>query len=177
MKKLLIILFLAVSLTSCTKCNKKESSIKLSVWGAVEHHETLKKMINSFKKEYETNEIKFEISIEAVSEADAFQQLQKDVTNGADVYSFAHDQLANLVRIGGLAAIGGDNLTKIKNENSEQSLSAAKAGEYYYGYPLSADNGYFLYYDKSKISSEEAKSLELILEACSRSNSKFLYDI
>ena len=177
MKKLLIFLFIAVSLTSCTKCNKKDSIIKLSVWGAVEHHETLKKMINSFKNQYETNETKFEISIEAVSEADAFQQLQKDVTNGADVYSFAHDQLANLVRIGGLAAIGGDNLNLIKKDNSEQSLLAAKAGEYYYGYPISADNGYFLYYDKSKISPEEAKTLESILDACNRSNSKFIYDL
>lgn len=180
MKKTLLfmfMIFLGATLTSCKKCNNNNTSIKLSIWGAVEHHETLKKMVDTFKEKYETNDVKFEISIEAVSEADAFQQMQKDVTNGADVYAFPHDQLANLVRIGALAAIGGENLNQIKTENSEQSLLAAKAGEYYYGYPLSADNGYFLYYDKSKISNDEAKTLESILEACKRSNTKFLYDL
>lgn len=180
MKKTILLIFTILSLmsfTACKKCNKKDSVVKLSVWGAVEHHSTLNKMIQSFKKEYENDNVRFEISVEAVSEADAFQQMQKDVTNGADVYAFVHDQLANLVRIGGLAAIGGDNLTKIKNDNSEQSLFACKAGEYYYAYPFAADNGYFLYYDKSKISSEEAKSLESILLACEKSNSKFLYDL
>ena len=180
MKKIILLIFSLLSLlsiTACKKCNDKDSVVKLSVWGAVEHHSTLNKMIKSFKEKYENENLKFEISIEAVSEADAFQQMQKDVTNGADVYAFVHDQLANLVRIGGLAAIGGDNLTQIKNDNTEQSLFACKAGEYYYAYPFAADNGYFLYYDKSKISSEEAKSLESILLACDKSNSKFLYDL
>ena len=180
MKKNILMLFIILMLmtfTACKKCNNKDSVVRLSVWGAVEHHSTLNKMVKSFKDEYETDDLKFEISIEAVSEADAFQQMQKDVTNGADVYAFPHDQLANLVRIGGLAAIGGDNLIKIKNENSEQSLLASKAGDYYYAYPFAADNGYFLYYDKSKVSDDDAKSLEAILNACERSNSKFLYDL
>lgn len=180
MKKIILLIFfmiMSLSLTGCKKCNSKDSVIKLSIWGAVEHHSTLNKMVKSFKEEYETDDLKFQISIDAVSEADAFTQMQKDVTNGADVYAFVHDQLANLVRIGGLAAIGGENLTKIKNENSEQSLLASKAGEYYYAYPFAADNGYFLYYDKSKITDEDAKSLEAILKACEKSNSKFLYDL
>ena len=180
MKKILLLMFIVISLlsiTSCKKCNKDETTIKLTIWGAVEHHKTLNKMVDSFKKEYETDELKFSITVDAVSEADAFTQMQKDVTNGADVYAYPHDQLANLVRIGALAAIGGDNLTQIKNNNSEKSLDASKAGSYYYGYPLAADNGYFLYYDKSKISEEQALNLETILSASEASNSKFLFDL
>ncbi len=173
----LIISFCLFSVTACMKCKKDTSKIKITVWGAVEHHDMLKDMIEKFKQQYETGDITFEIRIDAVSEADVFTQMQKDVTNGADVYAFPHDQLANLVRIGGISAIGGKNLETIKKDNTKASIDAGKAGEYYYGYPLTADNGYFLYYDKSKISNTQAESLEGILAACEASNSKFVFDL
>lgn len=180
MKKLISFLFLIISIftfSSCNKCNKKDTTVNLTIWGAVEHHELLNKMVKSFKEKYETEDLKFKIKIDAVSEADAFTQMQKDVTKGADVYAFPHDQISNLVRIGALAAIGGDNLTQIKDANTDKSLLSAKVGNYYYGYPIASDNGYFLYYDKSKISENETKELKNILNACEKSNSKFVFDL
>lgn len=180
MKKICLCLFtflFMITLVGCKRCNKNNNTVKLTLWGAVEHHNMLSDMVDSFKKEYETDDIKFDIRIDAVSEADAFTQMQKDVSAGADVYAFPHDQLANLVRIGGIAAIGGDNLKKIRDENTTVSLDAGKAGNYYYGYPLSADNGYFLYYDSSKISKDNTLTLDSLLSACTASNSKFLYDL
>lgn len=171
-----LIVISTITFSACSKC-QKNNKIKLTIWGAVEYHEMLKEMIEDFKKTNETENIKFDIKVEAVSEADVFTQLQKDVTKGADVYTFAHDQLANLIRIGGISAIGGKNLDTIKKENTQNSIDAGKAGNYYYGYPVTADNGYFLYYDKSKIKTTDVSTLEGILDACEASNSKFVFDL
>jgi arabinogalactan oligomer/maltooligosaccharide transport system substrate-binding protein len=42
---------------------------------------------------------------------------------------------------------------------------------------MTADNGYFLYYDKSVVSEEQAKSLDGILEACNAKGKKMFMDV
>ncbi len=51
----------------------------------------------------------------------------------------------------------------------------ATVGGTIYAYPLTSDNGYYMYYDKSIISEEDAKSMEKIIAACEANNVKFRY--
>ena len=44
-----------------------------------------------------------------------------------------------------------------------------------YAYPMTSDNGYYMYYDTSIISEEDAESLEAIIAACEANNVKFRY--
>ena len=111
----------------------------------------------------------------AVSEADAAGTITTDVSAGADVYAFANDQLLVLQRAGALAQVGGSYLEDIRANNSASSVEAATFDGRVYAYPYSDDNGYFLYYDKSKVDSPE--TLAGILEDCAASGSKFIFDL
>ncbi len=63
----------------------------------------------------------------------------------------------------------------VRRENDSGSVKAASVGQVLYAYPMTSDNGYFMYYDKSVISDEDAKSMERIIAACERSGRKFRF--
>ena len=119
--------------------------------------------------------VKIEASIEGVSEADAGSKVIADVASAPDIYCFAQDQLARLVQAGALAKPGKAAAEAIKAANDAGSVAAGTVAGELYAYPMTSDNGYYLYYDKSIISEEDAESLEKIIEACEKSDKKFRY--
>lgn len=46
-----------------------------------------------------------------------------------------------------------------------------------YGYPMTADNGYFLYYDKSVLSEEDVQTLDGILAKANEAGKKVFMDV
>ena len=150
---------------------------KLTVWGPTEQQAVLTKLAADFKTANETATDKFNITIGVCSEADAYSTLQKDVATGADVYAFPNDQLANLIRIGALSRIGGTNLEAVKSANSEGAVNAGKSGDAYYAYPYAADNGYFLYYDKSIYSETDVLKFDTLLQKAADNNKKVQLDL
>lgn len=165
----------ALSLASCKK--EETGTFNLTVWGPTEQTAVLTKLTNDFKAANETDSLKFNIEVGVVSEADAYSQLQKDVTDGADVYAFPNDQLANLIRIGALSKIGGSNLDTVKSINGEGAVNAGKSGDSYYAYPFAADNGYFLYYDKSVYSETDVLKLDTVLSKAAAAGKKVQIDL
>ena len=113
--------------------------------------------------------------IEGVTEADAASKVVADVATAPDIYCFAQDQLIRLVQAAALAAPGGDIATALKDANDASSLSAASVAGQLYAYPMTSDNGYYMYYDKSIISEEDAESLEKLIAACEANNKQFRY--
>ena len=103
-------------------------------------------------------------NISGVTEADAGSQVVADVATAPDVYCFAQDQLARLVQAAALAAPGGDIAAIIKSTNDAGSVAAATVAGQLYAYPMTSDNGYYLYYDKSVIT--DPTSLEQIIADC-----------
>ena len=114
-------------------------------------------------------------SIEGVTEADAGSKVVADVATAPDIYCFAQDQLARLVQAAALAGPAGDVAAMIAAENDAGSVAAASVAGTLYAYPMTADNGYYMYYDTSIISEEDAESLEAIIAACEANNVKFRY--
>ncbi len=90
-------------------------------------------------------------TVEAVGEGDTAGNMITDVEAGADVYAFAQDQIARLVTAGALEVVEDNNAAAVQAENDANSVAAATVGGTLYAYPLTSDNGYFLYYDKSVI--------------------------
>ena len=114
-------------------------------------------------------------SIEGVSEADAGAKVVADVASAPDIYCFAQDQLARLVQAAALAAPGKGAAETIKAANDAGSVAAASVAGTLYAYPMTSDNGYYMYYDTSIISEEDAESLEAIIAACEANGVKFRY--
>ena len=130
-------------------------------------------MIDAFEVAYPG--IVINAQIEGVSEADAGSKVIADVASAPDIYCFAQDQLARLVQAAALAPIGGDVAELIKTQNDGGSVAAASVAGTLYAYPMTSDNGYYMYYDTSIISEEDAESLEAVIAACEANNVKFRY--
>ena len=83
--------------------------------------------------------------------------------------------MARLVQAAALAAPSGDVAKLITEQNDAGSVAAASVAGTLYAYPMTSDNGYYMYYDTSIISEEDAESLEAIIAACEANNVKFRY--
>ena len=148
-------------------------AVALTVWCASEDEELMNQMIGSFKTEY-ASEAEFNINIEAIGEADCKNELFKDMENGADVFTFADDQLRILVAAGALSPVM--NADTVKSANIEGASETATINDKLYAYPMTADNGYFLYYNKAYFSEADVQSLNTMLDVAAASGKKVVMD-
>jgi len=167
--------FAAGATAGLTACNNDKG---ITVWAPNTQQELVKSLVNEF---LEANpDFKIPVTVGVCGENNAYAQMSVDVEASADVYGFANDQLMNLRNAGALARISSANVEKLKTENEAKAVDAGKITEdgtdYYYGYPYAADNGFFLYYDKSVVSEEDAKSIDTIIKACGRTH-EFLFNM
>lgn len=116
----------------------------------------------------------YTVSIEPMGEGDAAGNVITDVEAAPDLYAFAQDQMARLVTAGALTTINGDYATFVQESNDEGAAAAAKVGSEVYAFPLTSDNGYFMYYDKSVIS--DPSSLDQIIADCEAAGKNFYFD-
>ncbi|MCR4876117.1 MAG: extracellular solute-binding protein, partial [Clostridiales bacterium] len=63
----------------------------------------------------------------------------------------------------------------VKAENDAGSVAAVTLGDTMYAYPMTSDNGYFLYYDKSVVT--DPSTLEGILADCEAAGKNFYFEI
>lgn len=145
-------------------------TVALTVWGEEDTLSMLSGMIESFQEHY-ANDAKFDIALVAQPDAETKGKLLSDVHNGADVFSFPDDQLTALTAAGALVPV--PNADEICKANLEEAAEAATLNDTLYAYPMTADNGYFLYYDKKYFTEEDVKSLERILEVAVAAGKKF----
>ena len=122
--------------------------------------------------------VKIGITVEAVGEGDAAGNMTTDPEAGADLYCFAQDQLARLQSSGCLQEVTDANSKSMLMENNDSaSISAASIGDKLVAYPLTSDNGYFMYYDKSVFTDEtKLDNLEDIIEVCKANNKKIYFN-
>lgn len=116
----------------------------------------------------------YTVAIEPMGEGDAAGNVITDVEAAPDLYAFAQDQMARLVAAGALTTIGGDYATFVQSSNDAGAAAAAKVGNEVYAFPLTSDNGYFLYYDKSVVT--DPSSLEKIIADCEAAGKNFYFD-
>ncbi len=172
---------LAVGLTGCKKKEEETSSggsasskVTLKVWGAQEDQALLGKMVDEFKKAHPDKT--YDITFGVVGEIDVKTKFLEDPDAAADIFSFPNDQMNELIKAGALYQITR-NTDKIESNNSKGSVDACKSGDKLYAYPMTADNGYFLYYDKSVVSEEQVKTLDGILDAAKTAGKKVVINM
>lgn len=147
--------------------------VELVVWGAEEDTELMNQIIQDFQTNYQ-GEADFQISFEVQGEAQCKDVLLGGLEDGADVFTFADDQLNALAAAGALDPI--ENANEIRDRNLSNTVEAATVNNQLYAYPLTADNGYFLYYNKQYITDEQARTLDGILEAAVANGKLFVMD-
>lgn len=144
--------------------------VELTVWSEEDNFDLLNQMIDSFKQKY-AGQAEFEINLVQGSDAETKNVLLGDIHNGADVFPFADDQLSAMVAAGALYPV--PNADEVKNANIEEAVSAASINGTLYAYPMTADNGYFLYYDKNVLSDEDVQTMDGMLAALEAAGKTF----
>lgn len=157
-----------------------DDAVGIRVWGAEDDQALLSELIAGFEAQYP--DVDFDIQLGVESESTAKDTILTDVEAAADVFAFASDQIYDLVNAGALADLQnyeeaferypGKTLDEIKAANSESSVAAATVNDTFYAFPMAGDNSYFLYYDSSVISEEDARSWDTILEAAQTAGKK-----
>lgn len=160
----------AMGLAACGKKDKK-----LVLWGPSVQQESLQEMVNLFKEK--NPDFGLEIELGVAGEGDAYSMMSNDPKSGADVFAYANDQVVNLYSLGALARLGESTVEGLKSTNTVSSVEAGKIGAGYYGYPYAADNGFFMYYDKSVVTEGKEANLKDVLDACKAKGKYFLYQL
>lgn len=153
--------------------NKDNGTVSLTVWAEESTHDALNQMVESFKKEYE-GQANFDITLEHNSDDKTKDRVLGDVHAAADVFIMADDQLASMVAGGALYPV--PNATEVKAENVEGSVEAATINDTLYAYPMTADNGYFLYYNKKYLTDKDVETMDGILKVAKDEEKKFTMD-
>ena len=136
--------------------------------------ELFQEQIDRYAKD---NNITINARIEGVTEGESATQMITSVEDGADLFCFAQDQLARLVQAGALTKLGVKAGEAVSESNTPGSVASAKVGGDLYCYPLTDDNGYFMFYDKSVISEDHLNSLEDIIADCEAAGRNFSFQI
>ena len=144
-------------------------TVNLTVWGGEEDEELLLQIIDGFLAKYQ-GQANFAITYEPQSESSCTDALMADLEHGADVFAFADDQLNTLVAAGALEPV--ENAETIKGANLPEAVASASVGDTLYALPLTADNGYFLYYNKKYFSENDIQSLDRMLEIAAQHDKK-----
>lgn len=142
-----------------------EGTVDITLWcdETNEYQATMKQIVEDFKAEY--SEVDFNISIGAVSVVDCKDNVLSDPEAAADVFVFADDQLPELVMAGALQSVETTFTYDPMETNAPSTIEAASYDGKLYAYPMTASNGYFLYYDKNYLSEEDVASWDSLLAA------------
>ena len=175
MKKILsLVLAVALALTLCSAAFAEGYSGELKVWVAEAAVDFTNEQVEAFKAAY-PEYADMTVTVEPVGEGDAASKVITDVDAAADIFGFAQDQLTRMVAAGALIDVEPGNAEIVAAENDAGSVAAVTLGDTMYAYPMTSDNGYFLYYDKSVVS--DPSTLEGILADCEAAGKSFYMEI
>lgn len=149
------------------------ASADLTIWISEIYFGSLEYALETFAAAYP--DIDLDVNIASVSEGDIGTVVANDPGAAADIYVFPHDQLGRLVEAGALA-----NLNEYRDyaaDDLEASIEAAIYDGSLYALPMTASNGYFMYYDSNFFSSEDVKSLETMCQKAAAAGKKVVVPI
>ena len=127
----------------------EKEKVTLKVWADQGELTLIEKLCNEFAAAHPEKEYTFEYG--AVGAVDGKTRYLEDPAAAADVFLFA--------------------------ANTPGSINAASYEGTLYGYPMTSDNGYFLYYDKSVFTDEDLATLDGILAVANAAGKQVHMDI
>ena len=190
MKKLLKVMLagiVALSLAACgsgsttepeetATAEPEKETVELTVWGSQDDQAMLNEMLEAFQEAHPEKDYVFTLGV--VGEGDAKARYLEDPEAAADVFAFANDQLRDLVNAGGLYKVTrSSDVAAITDNNAAGTVEATKIDDQIYAFPMSADNGYFMYYDSSVFTEEDVQSFSTMLAVAGAADKKVFMDI
>ena len=148
----------------------ESGKVELTVWAEENNFEMLEGMFETFKQEY-AGQAEFEITLVQQADAETKNVMLGDIHNAADVVSLPDDQLLGMIAAGALSPV--PNADEVSKANLAEAVAAATYKDTLFAYPYTADNGYFLYYDKDYFTEADVQTLDGILAVAEANEKKF----
>lgn len=150
-------------------------TVSLKVWASEEDQALTTELLEKFKETYP--DVTFDIQLGSESESTAKDTILADVEASADVFAFADDQINEMVAAGALQEVSATYTYDVANANAAGSVEAATVDGKLYAYPMTADNGYFMFYDSSVFTEDDVQSLDAMIEAAKKANKKIAMNV
>ena len=143
----------------------EKKDVSLTVWVPQEELSTEyegKGLTEYMVEQFNASQEQFNVTaeIKPCGEDQAYSELSKDATAGADVFMFASDQLGSMVSDKIILPLAGTE--DMVANNSEKAVETITVDGQVYGVPFTP-NTWFMYYDKSKYTEDEVKSLDTMM--------------
>jgi len=157
-----------------------KEDVHLVVWAS--EMEEAQKLTQTLIDEFiaaNADKVNLTVELGAVSESIAKDQLLTDITAGADVFAFADDQVRELYQAGALQQIvlNTDAVIAANGGPNSGSVGAASVDGVLYAYPMTADNGYFMFYDSSFFTEDDVKSMDRMLEVAAAAGKQITMEL
>ena len=178
MKKILALVLAALMVLSLAACASNPTTpnagddttvgvkeFTLRIWTPAEDQNAENNWLEKMEKAFEAAHPEYKITWvnESCSEGEAKTNVTTDVTDSADVYMFANDQMGELITAGGLSQLGGKFEEQVKADNSAFHLNTVTHTDNgIYGFPVT-NNVWFTYYNKDVYTEEDVKSLDTMI--------------
>ncbi len=165
MKKLLALVLAAMMVFTMCSCAVADETIALRVWvGDNNDLPWIESVIANFKAA--NPDKNYDITVSIQTEGDCSKAVLNDVEAAADVFTFADDQFNSLYNAGALMEVVENTDAIIAaNGGAEAGAVVASTGTdgNLYAYPATADNGYFMFYNKEYFTAEDVLTLDSMM--------------
>ena len=184
--KLLVLALTAVAAAGLSACGNtttdkvySDVNTKINIWATAKEEAVIKNIVDAYNAKQKDETKKFNYEFTAVAESDAGTTLQKDpnVKNAPALLLCADDHISGLANKGIILELKGEFKKTVVDNNTPVSVLGATYNNGIYGYPVTSDNGYFLWYNASALQANDVTTLEGLLAKAKSSGKKVLMDI
>lgn len=172
-----IAVIISVSLSGCGEGKNSKPQVSLSLWTDKSNIDLMNQMVDEFCREHEA-EADIHVTISKESELTCKETVLANPEGAADIFTFADDQFEDLRMNGALLEITrdvGEVIAENGGGNNGAVLASQKDGKLF-AYPVTAGNGYFLYYNSAYFTKDDVRKMDRILEIAEKNGKYFMMD-
>ena len=132
----------------------------IEIWVPYDSYDMFENQIENFLAKH-PEYVNIQIELEEIHSQEAGYLVTADLDSAPDIYCFEQNLLARLVKASALSAPTKEIADSVKANNDKGAVNASSIDGTLYAYPMTNDNGYYMYYDNSIITNPD--SLEQII--------------
>ena len=161
----------------CTVCGCFEEYYEISLW--VQNGYMATDLFAKQVKEFaDANKLTINLTISERDGTVAGNDIINDPTCAPDIFCFTQKELQGLIDAEAIMPLSTAAADNIKATHCHGAVLASSENGILYGYPMAiTERVAVLYYDKSLISEDDAKSLEKIIDICEKNNKFFRFQL
>lgn len=148
------------------------------VWATATEQAVLNDVVKLYNEQANDAD-KVSIKYVAVAEGDTGTEVAKDpsAATAPDLFLCADDHIYSLQSKNIVVDLTSGYQEKVKKNNNEVAVTGASYNGHLYGFPVTSDNGYFLWYDGDVLGTKDVETLEGILAKAKEKGKKVLIDL